>query len=80
MTPGAALRGQRLLSLGGQSIITSPALTGFLHPSALNPTSLFQPVKEWVKRSDVELHVAIGASFDKFANFISMPGPSLDQR
>src|ERR1051326_8352348 len=77
--PGAALRGEHLLSLGGQSVITSPALTGLLHPPALNPASLLQPVKQWVKRSDVELHGAVRASFDKLADFIAMARPSLDQ-
>src|SRR5689334_10449479 len=41
--PGAALRSQHLLALRGQTVIASPALTGFLDPPALNPASPLEP-------------------------------------
>src|SRR6516162_3302063 len=52
--PTAALRGQNLLALGCQAVITPAALAALFHPSALNPPAFLQAIKQWVEGGDIE--------------------------
>src|SRR5262245_62814930 len=78
--PGAALRRQYFPAFGRQFVITPPPLPGLLHPLALDPAALFQPVEQWIERGDVEAQRAARTGFDQFGNLVSVPGPNLNQR
>src|SRR5215510_13262875 len=78
--PDRALRGQYLPAVFCQLVIAPPPLPGFLHPLALNPAALFQPVEQRIKRSRVELEHAIRAPLDQFAELVTVPHSSFQQR
>src|SRR6185369_2652102 len=50
LAPTVPLCFEDLPTLSGQTIVTAPSLPGLLHPTALNPTALFEPVEQRVKR------------------------------
>jgi hypothetical protein len=54
LPPTVALRSQDLFTFCGQTIVPTPALPSFFHPTALNPTASFEPVEQRVKRRYIE--------------------------
>src|SRR5580698_11296436 len=70
--PGRALRFQHFLSLSGQLVIAATALAGLLYPSPCNPSALFEPVEQGIKRGDVELQYTLGALFDELADLVTV--------
>src|SRR3984957_9952136 len=78
--PTTALRGQNLLALGCQAVITPAALAALFHPSALNPPAFLQAIKQWIEGGDIEADSPAGALLDEFGNLVTMSWPGLDQR
>src|SRR5712692_8120584 len=71
--PLVPLSGQHLSALGGQPVVASPSLPGFLHPAAFDPAALLQPVEEGIERGDVEAQRAVGTRLDEFVDFVAVP-------
>src|SRR5215813_7008805 len=78
--PGAALRRQHLFAFGRQFVITPPPLTGLLHPSPFDPSTLLQPIQKRIERSDVESQLALRPRLDQFADVIAVPLPYFEKR
>src|SRR6266571_7737197 len=77
--PFVTLRGKHLPAVGGQPVVASPPLSGFLDPAAIDPAALLQPVEEGIERGDVEAQRALGARLDEFVDFVAVPVSFLDQ-
>src|SRR5258706_16145394 len=78
--PCVALCGEHLPACRSQLVITSPPLSGLLHPAALDPAAFLEPVEQRVERCNVKTQGAFRARLDKFADLVAVPGPDLDQR
>src|SRR5688500_4230264 len=62
--PSVALASEDAAALGCQAVEPSPALSSFLHPSPLQPPTLFEPIQERIKRRDMELQLTGRARLD----------------
>src|SRR6185295_10794647 len=77
--PAAALRGQNLLAITREPIVTPPALPRLLNPAPLNPSAFLEPVKQRIKRGDVESQHAIRSRVDELADFVTVAGAHFHQ-
>src|SRR5579862_4962561 len=78
--PTTSLRGQNLLALGCQAVITSAALAVLFHPSALNPPAFLQAIEQWIEGGHIEADSPAGALLDDFGNLVAVSWPGLDER
>src|SRR5262245_49496439 len=76
--PRVALKRQDTAAFGRQTVETAATLTLFLHPFALQPASLLQPIKKRIERSDMKLQLSVGARFDELADLISVTSARFD--
>jgi len=77
--PTAALVLQHLLPSGSELIVASSALSLLFNPSPNDKVPLFETIEQWIKRGDIELEEAFGASFDQLADFITVTRAVLDK-
>jgi hypothetical protein len=75
--PATTLRSQNFSPLWRQAVIAPPPLPALLHPSALNPTALFQPIEQRIERRRVEAERPSGTLFDQFADVVAVARPNL---
>src|SRR5438132_14209809 len=75
LLPASALRGQYFPARGGDAVVAAAALAGFFHPSALDQTARFEPVKQRVERSGLKAQGAFGAARNQLADLVAVPGP-----
>src|SRR5437764_14533672 len=73
--PRASLLLQHLASLRGELVVAAAPLAGFFNPAAFDEPTLLQPVKQRIKRSNVEAQHAAGAGFNQLADLGTMPRP-----
>src|SRR6185312_10276302 len=61
-------------------VITTSSLARLLNPTPLNPTTLFESIKQRIKRRDIEPQPSLGPLLDQIPDVISMPGLILNER
>src|SRR5215471_17050651 len=72
--PSTPLCGQNAATLFGEAVIAAPPLAGLLYPTAVDPAALFEPVEQWIERSDTKLDCPFGTLFDQLADVVPMAG------
>src|SRR6185369_1600415 len=80
LLPTVTLCDQHFLTFGSQAVITTSSLARLLNPTPLNPTTLFESIKQRVKRRDIETQPSLGPLLDQIPDVISMPGLILNER
>src|SRR6266496_2785941 len=78
--PTPSLRGQHLLSLGGQTVEALAALAALLDPSSLDEAAALEAIERGVERRDVELEGAVGSLVDQLGQFVTMAIALVEQR
>src|SRR5512146_3506449 len=79
LQPCVALLCKHLAAGGGELVIAAAALPALLHPAALDPAALLQPVKQRIKRGDVETNGPAGLVLNELADLIAVARPRLQQ-
>src|SRR5262245_2639165 len=80
LTPPGPLLRQHVFARGCQAIVAPPALACLFNPAATNPIPFLKPVKQRIKRSDVESNRATRTQLDQLANLVSVAGTIFQQR
>src|SRR5918996_5622939 len=65
--PGFALAGEDAAPLGGEAVEAAPPLAGFLDPSSLEPSALFESIQQRVERRDMEFQLPARLRLDELA-------------
>src|SRR6266850_613180 len=78
--PAPALRVERGLALGGQTVKAPAAYSGPLDPAALNQAAALQAIERRIQRRDVELERAVGAAVDQLGDFIAVAVALFEER
>src|ERR1041385_8364309 len=63
----------------GKLVIATTTLAGLLHPLSLDPPALFQSIKQWVERSNIEAQSTLRTGFDQLADLVAVAGTRLDK-
>src|SRR5262245_13871273 len=77
--PGAALRGQHLLTFLRQAIVAAAALPGLLHPASLEPAALFETIEQRIEGCDVEAQDSVRTHLNQFPDLITMARAGFNQ-
>ncbi len=80
LSPALALGREHLPTVGGQTVVPSPALTRFLDPSSENPPAGLEPVEQRVQGGDLKAQRAVRSRLDQFPDFVAMTLAALDER
>src|SRR5215813_1756508 len=69
--PPLALLGEHRASVAGETVVAPPPLSRLLDPGADDPAAALEAIEQRIQRSDLELHVALGALFDDLTDLIA---------
>src|SRR5262245_41582672 len=78
--PGLPLLGQDTAPVGRHSVEPAAAFVGLLHPGALDPAALLQPVEQGVEGIDMKFQMAARPCLDQLAEVIAVSGTRVEQR
>src|SRR5207249_1849931 len=76
--PVGPLLGQHPAPRIGDPVVTPPALSRFLDPSAPDPAAILHPVERGVERREGESQAAVGALFDEPCDLVSVMALAVD--
>src|SRR5688572_10247560 len=78
--PDRSLPHEHAAPAGRQTVITAAALTGFLHPAALDQPLRFEAIEGWIQRGDMKRDRAVGALVDLLADIVAVTLALFEQR